>query len=140
MTQVDVSESVPVVEGQAVLEVRDLAVEFRTRDGVVNAVNGISYSVGRGETLAILGESGSGKSVSAQAVMGILDSPPGFITSGEILFRGQDLLTMNAEDQRRLRHAYSPGAVVLLHVLIGRNAPAGSPSILTRSHRVDNRS
>ncbi len=60
------------------LEVRDLHVEFRTRDGVAKAVNGVSYSVARGETLAVLGESGSGKSVTAQAVMGILDTPPGF--------------------------------------------------------------
>ena len=85
------------------LEVDNLSVEFRTRDGVVNAVNGISYTLDRGETLAILGESGSGKSVSAQAVMGILDTPPGFITSGEIRFEGQDLLTMPKEERRRIR-------------------------------------
>ncbi|KJK54910.1 ATP-binding cassette domain-containing protein, partial [Saccharothrix sp. ST-888] len=53
------------------LQVRDLQVEFRTRDGVAKAVNGVSYSVRAGETLAVLGESGSGKSVTAQAVMGI---------------------------------------------------------------------
>ena len=53
----------------------DLLVEFRTRENTVNAVNGISYTVSQGETLAILGESGSGKSVSAQAIMGILDMP-----------------------------------------------------------------
>ncbi len=60
------------------LEVRDLHVEFHTRDGgVVQAVNGgVNYSVAEGETLAVLGESGSGKSVTAQAVMGILDMPP----------------------------------------------------------------
>jgi oligopeptide transport system ATP-binding protein len=89
--------------GQAVLEVKDLQVEFRTRDGVVNAVNGVSYTVDRGEALAILGESGSGKSVSAQAVMGLIDSPPGFVTGGEILYRGQDVLTMPEERQRELR-------------------------------------
>ncbi|WP_461028713.1 ATP-binding cassette domain-containing protein, partial [Streptomyces sparsus] len=55
------------------LDVRDLYVEFHTRDGVVKAVNGVNYSVDAGETLAVLGESGSGKSVTAQAVMGILD-------------------------------------------------------------------
>ncbi|WP_405723708.1 ABC transporter ATP-binding protein [Streptomyces sp. NBC_01537] len=87
------------------LEVRDLHVEFRTRDGVANAVNGVSYTVSAAETLAVLGESGSGKSVTAQAVMGILDSPPGFVTKGEILFRGQDLLKMNAEDRRKVRGA-----------------------------------
>ncbi|MFK8910732.1 ABC transporter ATP-binding protein [Streptomyces sp. YS-3] len=82
------------------LEVRDLQVEFRTRDGVARAVNGVTYSVAAGETLAVLGESGSGKSVTAQAVMGILDMPPGRITGGEIVFQGRDLLTLK-EDQRR---------------------------------------
>ncbi|MEU1076379.1 MULTISPECIES: ABC transporter ATP-binding protein [unclassified Streptomyces] len=82
------------------LEVRDLRVEFRTRDGVARAVNGVTYSVAAGETLAVLGESGSGKSVTAQAVMGILDMPPGRITGGEIVFQGRDLLTLK-EDQRR---------------------------------------
>ena len=70
------------------LEVHDLQVEFRIEDGAVKAVNGLSYQVGHGETIAILGESGSGKSVSAQAVMGILDSPPGFVTGGSVKFRG----------------------------------------------------
>lgn len=87
------------------LDVRDLRVEFRTRDGVAKAVNGVSYHVARGQTLAVLGESGSGKSVTAQAVMGILDSPPGFITGGEILFQGRDLLTLRREERRRIRGA-----------------------------------
>ena len=87
------------------LEVKDLNVEFRTDRGVVNAVNGVRYKVRAGETVAILGESGSGKSVSAQAIMGIIDSPPGFITSGEILYRGEDLLTMDEEKRRSIRGA-----------------------------------
>lgn len=74
------------------LEVDDLHVEFRISDGVVRAVNGLSYSLGQHETLAILGESGSGKSVSAQAVMGILDTPPGFVTKGSVKFRGVEML------------------------------------------------
>ncbi|HEU0041851.1 MAG TPA: ABC transporter ATP-binding protein [Jiangellaceae bacterium] len=82
------------------LDVNNLQVEFRTRDGVAKAVNGVSFSVDEGETLAILGESGSGKSVTAQAIMGILDTPPGFVTGGEVRFRGQDLLTL-PEDERR---------------------------------------
>ncbi|MCV2489393.1 ABC transporter ATP-binding protein [Geodermatophilus sp. YIM 151500] len=86
-----------------VLEVEDLSVEFRTPKGVVRAVNEISYQVGTGETLAILGESGSGKSVSVQAVMGILDSPPGYVTGGRVLFEGRDLLTASAEEQRAVR-------------------------------------
>ncbi|GAA4902261.1 ABC transporter ATP-binding protein [Streptomyces coeruleoprunus] len=87
------------------LEVRDLHVEFRTRDGVASAVNGVSYAVDAGETLAVLGESGSGKSVTAQAVMGILDMPPGRITGGEILFQGRDLLTLKEEERRGIRGA-----------------------------------
>jgi oligopeptide transport system ATP-binding protein len=93
-----------------VLEVDDLHVEFRTRSGVVNAVNGISYAVNHGETLAILGESGSGKSVSAQAIMGILDVPPAVITGGGIRFQGRDMLTMDAEDQRQIR---GPGIAMI---------------------------
>ncbi|MET8677597.1 ABC transporter ATP-binding protein [Streptomyces sp. NPDC004647] len=89
----------------ALLDVRDLRVEFRTRDGVAKAVNGVSYSVAPGETLAVLGESGSGKSVTAQAVMGILDSPPGHVTGGEIFFQGQDLLKLGREERRRVRGA-----------------------------------
>ncbi|MGC0312634.1 ABC transporter ATP-binding protein [Kitasatospora acidiphila] len=90
-------------EAGPLLEVRDLKVEFRTRDGVAKAVNGVNYSVRAGETLAVLGESGSGKSVSAQAVMGILDSPPGFVTGGQLLFKGRDLLTMGKEERRKIR-------------------------------------
>ncbi|KUL60233.1 methionine ABC transporter ATP-binding protein [Streptomyces albidoflavus] len=85
------------------LEVRDLHVEFHTRDGVAKAVNGVNYTVDAGETLAVLGESGSGKSVTAQAIMGILDMPPGRIPQGEVLFRGQDMLTMGKEERRKIR-------------------------------------
>ncbi|MGW3553816.1 ABC transporter ATP-binding protein [Streptomyces griseoincarnatus] len=87
------------------LEVRDLHVEFRTRDGVAKAVNGVTYGVDEGETLAVLGESGSGKSVTAQAVMGILDTPPGRITGGELVFQGRDLLKLKEEERRRIRGA-----------------------------------
>ncbi|MER5478263.1 ABC transporter ATP-binding protein [Streptomyces sp. NPDC002734] len=87
------------------LEVRDLRVEFATREGVAKAVNGVSYEVAEGETLAVLGESGSGKSVTAQAIMGILDMPPGRITGGEILFQGRDLLRLKEEERRGIRGA-----------------------------------
>ncbi|MFF4715497.1 ABC transporter ATP-binding protein [Streptomyces eurythermus] len=87
------------------LEVRDLRVEFRTRDGVARAVDGVGYAVDAGETLAVLGESGSGKSVTAQAVMGILDTPPGRITGGSVLFQGRDLLTLKERERRRIRGA-----------------------------------
>ncbi len=85
------------------LEVRDLQVEFRTKAGTARAINGVDFTVHPGETLAILGESGSGKSVTAQTIMGILDTPPGHITGGEIRYRGRDLLTMDEESRRRLR-------------------------------------
>jgi len=85
------------------LEVEDLRVEFRTRDGVAKVINGVTYHVDAGETLAVLGESGSGKSVTAQTIMGILDSPPGFVTGGEIRFHGEDMLKMSAEERRKIR-------------------------------------
>ncbi|MEU7375627.1 ABC transporter ATP-binding protein [Streptomyces albidoflavus] len=87
------------------LDVRDLQVEFHTREGVAKAVNGVSYSVDAGETLAVLGESGSGKSVTAQAIMGILDTPPGHITGGQIIFEGRDLLTLKEDRRRKVRGA-----------------------------------
>jgi oligopeptide transport system ATP-binding protein len=90
-------------EKQTLLSVDDLAVEFRTRDGVVHAVDGVTYDLAAGETLAILGESGSGKSVSAQAIMGILDMPPAFITRGEVRFAGEDLLTLPEKRRRHVR-------------------------------------
>ncbi|GAA1735284.1 ABC transporter ATP-binding protein [Luedemannella helvata] len=85
------------------LEVRELFIEFHTRDGVAKVINGVSYHLNPGETLAVLGESGSGKSVTAQAIMGILDIPPGRITGGQILFRGRDLLTMEESERRQVR-------------------------------------
>jgi oligopeptide transport system ATP-binding protein len=85
------------------LEVEDLEVEFRTPRGVVNAVNKVSFSVDRGETLAILGESGSGKSVTAQAIMGLIDSPPGYITGGQLRFHGEDLLQLPEKERRAVR-------------------------------------
>jgi oligopeptide transport system ATP-binding protein len=84
------------------LEVDDLHVEFSSRGRRVHAVNGVSYSVRAGETLGVIGESGSGKSVTAQAIMGILDSP-GKVTRGSIRFRGADLLTLDAEERRLAR-------------------------------------
>ncbi|MEZ5934738.1 MAG: ABC transporter ATP-binding protein [Alphaproteobacteria bacterium] len=84
-----------------VLEVRGLKVGFHTGRGYVRAVDGASFHVDPGETLAILGESGSGKSVSAAAIMNLIDSPPGDIAEGQILFHGHDLLDMN-EEKRRL--------------------------------------
>ena len=83
--------------------VDDLQVEFRTDDGVVHAVDRVSYSLERGEVLAILGESGSGKTVHARAVMRILDSPPAFITGGSVRLGDIELLTLEEADMREVR-------------------------------------
>ena len=88
-------------EDGLLLEIEDLYVEFHTPDGVATAINGVSFDLRQGESLAILGESGSGKSVTAQAIMGILDMPPAVIPHGHIRYCGQDLLSM-PEEQRRL--------------------------------------
>lgn len=87
------------------LEVEDLQVEFRTRDGVAKAINGVSFNLREGETLAILGESGSGKSVTAQAIMGIIDTPPGYVTGGSVRYCGTDLLQMPERDRQKVRGA-----------------------------------
>ncbi|MEU7001085.1 ABC transporter ATP-binding protein [Nonomuraea sp. NPDC046570] len=88
---------------EPLLAVDNLHVEFHTRAGVVRAVNGVSYSLDAGETLAVLGESGSGKSVTAQAIMGILDMPPAKIPQGEIRFKGTDLLKLSEEARTQVR-------------------------------------
>jgi len=85
------------------LDVRDLETRFYTRDGVVHAVNGISFYVDSGETLGIVGESGCGKSVSVLSVMRLIPSPPGKIEGGEVLFDGRDLLKVSDEEIRRVR-------------------------------------
>ena len=90
------------VDGR-LLDVEDLHVEFHTEDGVAQAINGVSFVLDQGESLAILGESGSGKSVTAQAIMGILDMPPAVIPSGSIRYCGHDLLTMPEEQRRHVR-------------------------------------
>jgi oligopeptide transport system ATP-binding protein len=101
---VEFSPSLPGTDDSApLLEVEKLKVEFRTRAGIARVINEVSFHVNAGETLAILGESGSGKSVTAQAIMGILDSPPGFVTGGQIRFHGKDLLTSTAEQRRMVR-------------------------------------
>jgi peptide/nickel transport system ATP-binding protein len=85
------------------LAVEDLHVQFDTSRGVVHAVDGISYTVNRGETVAIVGESGCGKSVSALATMGLLAKPAGRVTKGRVLFEGRDLLELSGEEMREIR-------------------------------------
>ncbi|HEY4201178.1 MAG TPA: ABC transporter ATP-binding protein [Devosiaceae bacterium] len=85
------------------LEVDNLQVEFRTGSGTVRAVNGVSFALSEGETLCIVGESGSGKSITGETIMGILDTPPGFVTAGAIRYRGRDLLTLDEDAVNAIR-------------------------------------
>jgi oligopeptide transport system ATP-binding protein len=85
------------------LEVKDLRTQFFTQDGVVKAVNGISYTVNEGETLGIVGESGSGKSVGVMSLIRLIPSPPGKIVDGQVIFDGQDLLKLSDDEIRSIR-------------------------------------
>ncbi|MBI2985967.1 MAG: ABC transporter ATP-binding protein [Deltaproteobacteria bacterium] len=87
------------------LEVRDLRTYFYTSQGVVKAVDGVSYDVRPGETVALVGESGCGKTMSALSVMRLVPKPQGAIVGGEILFHGRNLLTLDEEEMRRIRGA-----------------------------------
>ncbi len=87
----------------SIIDVRNLSVEFRTDEGLVKAVKGISFQVPRGKTVGLVGESGSGKSVTSLAIMRLIPSPPGKITSGEILIDGKDLLKLSEGDMRKVR-------------------------------------
>lgn len=86
----------------SVLEIDNLQVSFRTSGGRVAALNGVSFAVGQNEVLAVLGESGSGKSVTAASVMGLIAQPPGSIDGGQIRFGGVNLLALDADDHRRM--------------------------------------
>ena len=85
------------------LQVKGLRTQFFTQDGIVHAVNGISYDVEEGETLGIVGESGCGKSVGVLSVMRLIPQPPGKIVGGEVIFQGRDLLRMDEEEIRQIR-------------------------------------
>ena len=88
---------------EPLLSIRDLVVEFSTEDGVVQAVDGISYDLYPGETLGIVGESGSGKSVSTMSLLGLIPQPPGKVVRGEALFKGIDLLKISKKELRHIR-------------------------------------
>jgi oligopeptide transport system ATP-binding protein len=88
---------------EPILSIRNLIVEFKTEDGIVHAVDDISYDVYPGETLGIVGESGSGKSVSTMSILGLIPQPPGRIASGTAMFKGQDLLKMKKRELRKFR-------------------------------------
>jgi oligopeptide/dipeptide ABC transporter ATP-binding protein len=86
-----------------ILQIKDLRTYFRSEDTIVKAVDGISYGIEQGETLAIVGESGCGKSVSALSILGLIPAPPGWIESGEIIFEGRDLLRLSDSEIRKVR-------------------------------------
>src|SRR5690554_635847 len=92
------------------LDVEDLKVHFHTRNGLVRAVDGVSFSVDQGKTLAIIGESGSGKSVACYSLLGLVPMPPGRIEGGRALFEGEDLLRLN---ERRLRRVRGKGISII---------------------------
>ena len=93
----------PAAATRPLLEIDDLRTWFFTRDGIVRAVDGVSFSVLPGETLAIVGESGCGKSVTALSVLRLIASPPGRIVSGAIRFAGRDLLALSDAEMRKVR-------------------------------------
>jgi len=88
---------------ERLLEVRDLSTHFFTHAGVVRAVNGVSFTLDRGETLGIVGESGSGKTVAALSLMRLVPDPPGKVVAGDILLKSKDLSRLNEEEIRQVR-------------------------------------
>jgi oligopeptide/dipeptide ABC transporter ATP-binding protein len=88
---------------EPILSIDDLIVEFKTEDGIVHAVDGVSYELFPGEILGIVGESGSGKSVSTLALLGLIPMPPGRIVSGTARFKGRDLLRLKKRELRKVR-------------------------------------
>src|SRR5512144_2389565 len=88
---------------EVLLDVRDLRTHFHTSGGVVRAVAGVSWDVRKGETVALVGESGCGKSVSALSVMRLVSAPAGRIVGGEIIFKGRNLLALSEEEMRQVR-------------------------------------
>src|SRR5919204_2474792 len=89
--------------GDVLLDVRDLRTYFHVMDGTVRAVDGVSFSLRRGGRLALVGESGCGKSVTALSIMKLIQTPPGEFAGGQILFEGRDLLKASAREMRKVR-------------------------------------
>ncbi len=87
----------------ALLEIRGLKTWFRTDDGMVRAVDGVSLSIARGETLAVVGESGCGKTVTARSVLKLIDTPPGRFEAGQVIWRGRDLIPLPAAEMDKIR-------------------------------------
>src|SRR6187455_3599508 len=85
------------------LDVDDLKTYFYTRDGIVRAVDGVSFTVYPGETLAVVGESGCGKSVTSLSILRLIAAPPGKIVNGRLMFQGRDLLGLTEDEMRKVR-------------------------------------
>lgn len=88
---------------EVILQVKDLKTYFHTDEGIVKAVDGITFDLHKAETVGIVGESGSGKSVTNLSIMNLVQTPPGKIEGGEVLFHGQDILKMNEKEARHIR-------------------------------------
>ncbi|MEA5059177.1 MAG: ABC transporter ATP-binding protein [Candidatus Pelethousia sp.] len=93
------------MQGDNIIEIKDLRIVYKTQDGVVEALNGASLSIKRGQTLGLVGETGAGKTTLARGVMRLIPTPPGKVMGGEILFEGQDLLKVAETDMRKIRGA-----------------------------------
>ncbi|AZV51912.1 ABC transporter ATP-binding protein [Bacillus pumilus] len=91
------------MERERILEVKDLAISFKTYGGEVQAIRGVNFHLNKGETLAIVGESGSGKSVTSQAIMRLIPMPPGYFKRGQILFDGQDIVKKTEKQMQTIR-------------------------------------
>ena len=85
------------------LEIKDLTIHYITRSGTVRAVNNVSFSIGKGETLGLVGETGAGKTTTALGILRLVPNPPGKIIGGEILFEGKDVMKMTDEELREMR-------------------------------------
>ena len=85
------------------IEIKNLSVHFKTMDGDVKAVNDVSLSIERGETLGLVGETGAGKTTTALAILNLIQSPPGEISQGEILYNGENILDMSTAELQKLR-------------------------------------
>src|SRR5258708_40352269 len=88
---------------EPLLEIRNLKTWFRTDDGMVQAVDGVNLSIDRGETLAVVGESGCGKTVTARSILRLIDMPPGRFVAGEIIWRGRDLIRLGDAEMDTVR-------------------------------------
>ncbi|NLV51404.1 MAG: ABC transporter ATP-binding protein, partial [Clostridiales bacterium] len=87
----------------SLLEIKDLTIHYVTKDSIVKAVNGINISLEKGETIGLVGETGAGKTTTALGILGLIQSPPGQVVGGEILFSGTDLLKASDHEMRKIR-------------------------------------